>query len=39
MTIKDKTVDYFKVSYKPTNCGIGEKSKHLIQYNMYLPKV
>jgi hypothetical protein len=38
MTIKDMIVDYIKVSYWPTDCVTGEKSKHLIQYNMYLPK-
>jgi hypothetical protein len=38
MTIKNKIVNYNKVSYKPTNCGTEEKSKHLIQYYMYLPK-
>jgi len=38
MTIKDKIVDYVEVSYKPTNCGTGEKWKRLIQYYMYLPK-
>jgi len=31
-------VDYIKVSYKPKNCGTGEKSKRLIQHNMSLPK-